>query len=167
MQVCFIGHRTIKITKELIFSLKDTVITLINKGATTFLFGSMSDFDNLAWETVTNLKTEYPFIKRVYVRSNYQYIDKLYEDYLLTAYEETYFSPRLKNAGKYSYVERNYEMIDNATYCVFYYDKNYVPQPKLPTKKHTLPTRNRNGGTKIAYDYAIKKRKEIINLCNP
>lgn len=47
--------------------------------------------------------------------------------YLLESYEETYFSPKLEKAGKYSYVERNYEMIDSSTYCVFYYNENYVP----------------------------------------
>jgi hypothetical protein len=67
MQVCFIGHRSVQNKGELISSLKETVIDLIGKGATTFLFGSMSDFDRLSWETVTALKANYPFIKRVYV----------------------------------------------------------------------------------------------------
>lgn len=152
MQVCFIGHRTIEKDEKLIFLLRKTIVTLIKKGASTFLFGSMSEFDNLSWQMVTELKKEYPYIKRVYVRSSYQYIDKSYEEYLLKFYEETYFPPKLKNAGKCRYVERNYEMIDYCSYCVFYYNKNYIPQSK------------RNSGTKIAYNYAIKKNKEIINL---
>ena len=90
-----------------------------------------------------NLKKTYPLIKRVYVRSNYPNIDKSYEEYLLKSYEETYFPPKLENAGKYSYVERNYEMIDNSTYCIFYYNENYVPPFKGPSK--------RNSVTKIAY----------------
>lgn len=102
MKVCFIGHRTIQKDEELISSLKQTIIDLINKGATTFLFGSMSEFDDLSWEIVTTLKTKYPFIKRVYVRSAYRYIDKCYENYLLESYEETYFPPKLESAGKYS-----------------------------------------------------------------
>ncbi len=115
MKICFIGHRTIQKNEELIFSLKQTIIDLINKGATHFLFGSKSEFNDLSWETVTALKPKYPFIKRIYVRSAYQYIDKSYEKYLLEFYEETYFPPRLENAGKYSYVERNYEMINSST----------------------------------------------------
>lgn len=164
MNVCFIGHKTIEKTEELISSLKETVVFLINKGVNTFLFGNMSEFDALSLEVVTGLKSSYPFIKRVYVRSSHQHIDKSYEDLLLKSYEETYFPPKIKNAGKYSYVERNYEMIDNSTYCVFYYDKNYIPPLKRQSKHTVLPTTRRNSGTEIAYKYAIKKQKEIINL---
>ncbi|MBO5910253.1 MAG: hypothetical protein J6Q15_01955 [Clostridia bacterium] len=164
MQVCFIGHRTIQKNKELISSLNQTIIDLINKGATTFIFGSMSEFDGLSWETVTTLKANYPFIKRVYVRSAYQYIDKSYEKYLLESYEETYFPTKLANAGKSSYVERNYEMIDASTYCVFYYNENYIPAIDQQAKHNMLLQSKRNSGTKIAYNYALKRNKTIINL---
>ena len=107
MKACFIGHRTIENTEELALSLKELVSVLIKNGVTTFLFGSMSKFDSLSWEIVTELKKEHPFIKRVYVRSLYQYIDKDYEEYLLKYYEETYFPESLQNAGKSSYVKRN------------------------------------------------------------
>ncbi len=166
MQVCFIGHRSIQKSEELISSLKKTVIGLINNGANTFLFGNMSEFDDLSWEIVTLLKITYPFIKRVYVRSNYQYIDKTYEKYLLESYEETYFPKKLENAGKFSYVERNYEMIDNSTYCVFYYNKNYEPPLAISNKQKIVLKSRRNSGTKIAYNYAVKKNKIIINLYN-
>lgn len=164
MQVCFIGHRTIEKSEELIASLKETIVTLINKGATTFLFGSKSEFDCLSWEVVTELKEKYSFIKRVYVRSSYQYINKSYEEYLLEFYEETYFPPKLENAGKYSYIERNHEMIDRSTYCVFYYNENYIAPLKRQRKHNMLLPSRRNSGTKIAYKYATKQKKEIINL---
>lgn len=164
MRACFIGHRTIQKNNELISLLKQTIVELINKGVTTFLFGSMSEFDDLSWEIVTSLKTTYPFIKRVYVRSAYQYIDNHYKKYLLESYEETYFPPKLENAGKYSYVERNYEMIDKSTYCVFYYNKNYVATLSHQPKHKMLLKSKRNSGTKIAYNYATKKKKIIINL---
>ena len=156
MQCCFIGHRTIVKSKELIFLLKQTIIDLIDKGVTTFLFGSMSEFDELSWEIVTELKVTYPFIKRVYVRSAFQYIDDFYEKYLLESYEETYFPPKLENAGRCSYVERNYEMINSSDYCIFYYNENYVVSSSWQNK--------RKSGTKIAYSYALKKKKYIINL---
>ena len=126
MRVCFIGHRTVIKSDELIGSLEQTIIDLIQKGDKTFFFGSKSQFNDLCWEIVTNLKTAYPFIKRVYVRSIYKNIDRTYEQYLLNFYEETYYPDKLENVGKYAYVERNYEMIDNSTYCVFYYNKNYI-----------------------------------------
>lgn len=164
MRACFIGHRDIEKTEELTSSLKETVVCLINKGVTTFLFGSMSDFDNLSWEVVTELKKEYTYIKRVYVRSAFQYIEKSYEEYLLESYEETYFPSKLENAGKYSYVERNYEMIENSNFCVFYCNESYIPALKRRPKHNMLLSERRNSGTKIAYNYAIKKKKTIINL---
>ena len=154
MNVCFIGHRNIPKTEGLISSLKETVATLINNGATTFFFGSGSDFNTLSWEVVTEFKTTYSHIKRVYVRSSYKRIDDFYKEYLLQFYEETYLPQKIENAGRYSYVERNNEMIDNSTYCVFYYDENYVPVSKC------------NSGTKNAYEYAKRKNKKIINLYN-
>ena len=56
MQVCFIGHRTIDKTEQLISSLKEAIINLINKGVTKFLFGSVGEFNSLALEIVTQLK---------------------------------------------------------------------------------------------------------------
>ncbi len=164
MQVCFIGHRTIKKNDKLISLLKRVVISLINNGVTTFLFGSKSEFNDLSWEIVTELKKIYPFIKRVYIRSAYQYIDKSYEKYLLQSYEETYFPPKLEKAGKCSYIERNYEMIENSNYCVFYYNEYYSPPVKRKTKHDMLLPSNRKSGTKIAYNYAVKKKKKIFNL---
>ena len=152
MAVCFIGHRKIDNKKELFESLRATIISLIDNGVTTFIFGSMSDFDTLSWEIVTELKSIYPFIKRIYVRSSFQYISTSYEKYLLNSYEQTYFPDKIQKAGKCSYVERNYEMIDTSIYCVFYYNPNYIPPSK------------RKSGTKIAYDYALRKKKTIINL---
>ena len=164
MQACFVGHRTIQQSEELISLLKETVVALINQGVTTFLFGSRSEFDSLSWKIVTELKETYPFIKRVYVRSAYQYVDKSYEEHLLKSYEETYFPPRLENAGKYSYVERNCEMIENSTYCVFYYNEKYVPEEGHQPQRAVPLAQRRRSGTKIAYQYAVRKKKKIINL---
>lgn len=161
---CFIGHRKIDNKEELKPLLRQQIAMLLEKGITKFFFGSMSDFDDVSWEVVTELKETYPSIKRIYVRSAYQYIDKLYEDYLLESYEETYYPPKLENAGKCSYVERNYEMIDKSKYCIFYYNENYLPELKRAPKHNMLPPSRRRSGTKIAYEYAIKKKKEIINI---
>ncbi len=156
MKACFIGHQIIEETEELVSSLKRAVVTLINKGGDTFLFGSKSAFDDLCWKLVTELKKEYSYIKRVYVRVNYQEISNTYEEYLLKCYEKTYLPKKIENAGKCSYVERNYEMIDESTYCVFYYNEKYTPPIKRGEK--------RSSGTKIAYEYAVMKKKEIVNL---
>ncbi len=149
---CFLGHRNINETEELKSKLREIIEWLIvEKHADTFLFGSKSRFNSLCVEMVGEIKRKYPYIKRVYVRAEYPLIGEQYKKYLLENYEDTYFSEKIRNAGRASYVERNYEMIDKSHYCVVYYEEQ------------SLPT-GRKSGTKIALDYAVKKSKNIIRV---
>ena len=93
----------------------------------------------------------YPFIKRVYVRAEYPNIDENYKRYLLNDYEETYYPDKIMGAGRAVYVERNYEMIRNSKYCVFYF-------------KNEENSKSRKSGTKTALDFAFLQKKEIIIL---
>ena len=112
---CFFGHRKINETPELIERLtKEIAVLIIEKEVSTFYFGSKSQFDDLCYKVVTELKTKHPHIKRVYVRSAFQHIPDWYEDGLLEHYEDTYFPKHMENAGRASYVERNQEMINKA-----------------------------------------------------
>ena len=147
---CFFGHRAINETKELKARLNKIIEKLIvDKNAHTFLFGSKSRFDSLCLEVVTELKEKYPYIKRVYVRAEYPHISKHYKNYLLENYDDTYYPKKIMNSGRASYVERNYEMINNSQFCIVYYDEQSTPT-------------TRKSGTKIALDYAIKRSKKII-----
>ncbi len=149
---CFFGHRKINETVELKLNLIEIIKRLIvDENVDTFLFGSKSRFNNLCHELVTEIKEKYPHIKRVYVRAEYPYISEHYKNYLLESYEDTYYPERIQNSGRASYIERNYEMIDNSHYCVVYYDA-----------LNALTTRK--SGTKIALDYAVKKGKKIIKV---
>ena len=90
---CFLGHRTIHENEELRSNLADTIEKLIiNDKVDTFLFGSKSRFNDLCYEIVSELKEKYHHIKRVYVRAEFPVIDESYERYLLSRYEDTYFS---------------------------------------------------------------------------
>ena len=85
MIVAFIGHRYTDITPQLKTRLLETIESLIvNEKADTFLFGSKSEFNDICYETVTQLKNKYPHIKRIYVRGEYEYIHDDYRNYLLT-----------------------------------------------------------------------------------
>lgn len=164
MIATFIGHRTIQNNDILSEKLKTTILELIDdKKVDTFLFGSRSAFDDLCLETVTEIKRIRPHIKRVYVRAAYPYIDNGYETYLLGFYDLTYIPDKIERAGKAAYVERNEYMIDRADVCIFYYDINYLPPIKPASGRRVFSYRSKSG-TKIAYDYALKKRKQIINL---
>ncbi|MBO5136205.1 MAG: hypothetical protein J6C17_02355 [Clostridia bacterium] len=161
---CFFGHRKIKETDELKSKLYNEIETLITyKKVHTFLFGSKSQFDDLCYKIVTELKEKYQHIKRIYVRAEFPYIDDSYKNYLLESYEDTYYPSKMIDAGKAAYVERNYEMIDNSSYCICYYDENYMP-PRRKNSRRDLTDYQPKSGTGIAFDYARKKELNIINL---
>lgn len=161
---CFFGHRKIEVNKELTDRVTEAVERLIvEEKVDTFLFGSKSDFDSFCVETVSKLKEKYPHIRRIYVRAEFPYIDDKYKAYLLKSYDDTYYPERITSAGKAVYVERNYEMIDKSNFCIIYFDENYAP----PTRKHSkrdISSYQPKSGTKLAYDYAVKKRVAIINV---
>ncbi|MBQ7969244.1 MAG: DUF1273 family protein [Clostridia bacterium] len=146
---CFFGHRTINETEDLKTKLTDSIEKLITyKNVDTFLFGSKSRFDSLCLELVTRIKEKYPHVKRIYVRAEFPFISDNYLAYLLKFYDDTYYPDKILGAGRASYVERNYEMVNNSKYCIAYYDETYTPT-------------TRKSGTKITLDYAIKKGREI------
>lgn len=161
---CFFGHRKIYENPELVERLTTTIKGLIEeKNVNTFLFGSKSEFDSLCLEIVTNLKRKYPSIKRIYVRAAYPDISDSYTNYLLKSYEETYYPEKLRNAGRKSYVERNQEMINKSDFCIVYYDENYSP-PNRRNSKYDLTDYQPKSGTAVAYNYAVKKKRKIINM---
>lgn len=161
---CFIGHRKIKKTAELKNNLSKIIERLIaENNVDTFLFGSKSQFNDLCWELVTELKEKYPEIKRIYVRAEFPYIGDDYKNYLLQYYEDTYYPESIIDAGKSVYVERNYKMIDNCNFCVVYFDKDYEHARRKNSKKDLLDYQPKSG-TKVAYEYTVKKKKKIINV---
>ena len=153
MIVAFIGHRNVDDAEPLAARLTGIVVSLIRRGADTFLFGSGSAFDSLCLETATVLKEKYRHIRRVYVRSSFESISVEYKDYLMTLYDETVFPQQVRHAGISSYVKRNEAMIDMCDVLVTYFDSEYVPMRK----------RGRSG-TALAVDYARKSGREIINV---
>ena len=151
---CFFGHRTINETEELRTKLTETIEQLItDENVDTFLFGSKSRFDSLCLELVTKIKEKYPHVKRIYARAEFPIINEDYKSYLLKYYDDTYYHEKLLGAGSAVYVERNCEMINKSRYCIVYYDKLSIPS-------------NRKSGTKVALDYALKRKRQIIIFPN-
>lgn len=156
---CFIGHRDICETEELKAQLCQVIEKLIvEEQVDTFLFGSKSKFNNLCYTLVTELKEKYPFIKRIYVRSEFPVISEDYKAYLLESYEQTYFPQSIIGAGRSVYVQRNNTMIDLSRFCVCYCQDGYAPK-------------GRKSGTRIALAYAHKHKKTIyrfpVSQCPP
>lgn len=164
MVCCFLGHRKIDKTLELIHILTQITEDLILKEKVNiFLFGCNSEFDDLCYDTVTKLMDKYPYIKRVYVRAKFPYISDEYKYHLSERFEDTYYPEKVFNSGKASYVMRNQDMIDQSDFCVFYYDENYLP-PKRKNSQHDATMYQPKSGTEIALKYAVKNKKRIINI---
>ncbi len=161
---CFFGHRKIEDTEQLRSKLYKIIEELITYNEVeTFLVGSKSDFDSLCREVIGELRQKYHHIKRVYVRAEYPYISESYKEHLLKRCEITYYPLRAVEAGKAVYVERNCEMIDKSKFCVVYYTEGYAPPTRKNSKKDLFAYQPKSG-TQIAYEYAKKKKKHIINV---
>lgn len=167
MIVTFIGHRKIAANCSLYSKLRDLILWLVDyKNADTFLFGSKSQFNDLSLQAATEVKKIRPNVKLIYVRAEYPHISEDYKNYLLNFYDDTYFPDKILNAGRAAYIERNYHMIDRANICIFYFDKTSSPLFEKATNNHVVYANKKASGTKIAYDYALSKKKTIINVCS-
>ncbi len=174
----FFGHRKIKITDELKQRVKDIIEKLIIKeNVLIFLFGSKSNFDSLCHLIVSELKEKYPKIKRIsftcksetcVLESERQSLEEVYsyfrgkEVHLLGVEEEIEHKTKY-TSGRASYIERNRAMIKESDFCIFYYDENYMPQERKFSKRSVCYYQPRSG-TKLAYEFAKQKRKNIINI---
>lgn len=171
---CFIGHRKIQNQEEVRKKVEEVVRTLIvEKGVEKFNFGSRSEFDALCHAAVMKLKVEYPNIVRINYRCKSEYVvkeeereelekswsEQLHREISLQGFEGEKISDRVFNGGYASYVERNQEMIDDSDICVFYYQEGYTPEPN-PYRRYS----SKKSGTKLAYEYAVQKKKIVLNI---
>lgn len=179
MKTCsFFGHRKIEETEELKRLLNSVIIHLIeNENVEMFLFGSRSDFNSLCLAVVTELKEKYPLIQRraytcrnetctlekerVYWEELYSHFEK--KPVALLGVEEEIEHKTKWTSGKAQYVERNQAMIDDSDFCVFYYNEIYKP-PLRKQGRSALSTYQPKSGTKLAYEYAKRKKKKLVNL---
>ena len=160
---CVIGNREIEVNEHLKNVLRIILEFLIlYNNVQVFLFGSKSKFNDICYEIVSKLKEKHPNIKRIYVRAEFPYINDSYKEYLSTLYEDSFFPEKILGAGKYSYIERNFEMIRVSNFCLFYNSENYNPKEK----EGKWLIKKRKSGTKQAFIYAHKLGKNIINICD-
>lgn len=144
----FFGHSEISITDDLKDRLHAELVRLLRDGYDTFYFGGFGDFDHLCWQTVTDLKNDYPQIYRVYCLSDPRHVrlskrPKWLKD---TDYEEfTYLNLGFDYWYSRIYY-RNCEMINQSDFVIFY--ANNVE----------------NSGAYKAYKHALKTKKDCINL---
>ena len=160
--VCFIGHRKINNTDELKHRLICVLSELIESGIVNFIFGDNSEFNDLCYKIVSDLKQKHPQIKRIKFRKDYEDADDYTMQFLLSGYEENICPKGVSNAGRASYIERNRFMINESDICVFYYDKDYLPS-KRKNNRQNMNNHTLKSGTALAFHYAEKEGKTIIN----
>lgn len=138
---CFIGHRKIKNENYLELSIARTIEKLIkDEEVDTFILGSNSEFDTLCKKIVFQFKSIYPKLRVInFFCGNEKPV----------GFDEKYHPP--KATGRNLYIERNKSMIDHSDLVVFYFNND----------TNSIYYRS---GTKIAYNYALNKYKNIINL---
>jgi hypothetical protein len=91
------------------------------------------------------------------------YSSVLNKEINLLGVEEEYEQKNKYTAGKASYIERNQAMINNSDYCIFYYDENYRPKLRKQSKRD-IGYYQPKSGTALAFDYAKRKKKVLINV---
>lgn len=168
MKTCsFFGHRDTLQTEELKQKVRETVERLIvEERVDTFLSGSRSNFDELCYIVVTELKEKYPHIQRIaYLckhesgclagegKDEQRRIKELTgRDVYVREFEDIKKSDRVNSAGRAAYVERNYWMVDESDIIVF----------KL--LKHDMNLNK--SGTFFARNYAKGKKKLLLIIEN-
>ena len=145
------GHSKIEVTENLKARLTLTFEKLIAKeNVRYFYFGGFGEFDDFCWQVITKLREKYVDIKRIFCLSDPRHLrlskrpkwinNENYEEITYLDLDFDYYYTRI--------YFRNCEIINRSDFVVFYVN-------------HT----ERSGAYK-ALQYAIKKKKQIINICD-
>ncbi len=115
-----------------------------------FYFGGFGEFDDLCHKIVSELKNKYPNIYRIFCLSDprHQRLSKRPIWIKDEDYEEIIYLNLINDYWYKRIYFRNCEMIDRSDFVVFYVNHS-----------------ERSGAYK-ALQYAIKKKKQIINICD-
>ncbi|MCM1306180.1 MAG: hypothetical protein NC037_02025 [Bacteroides sp.] len=144
---CF-GHKDVEITDELRAKTAAEIDRAIADGVRIFLFGGLSDFDDLCYDIVTEKKNANVQlnIKRIFCFPLDKHLHKPPHWFKRKDYEELTCPKKSYDYWYPSIYFRNIAMIDESDWVLFYAEQ-----------------REKSGAYK-AYEYAKKKRKHIVNL---
>lgn len=150
MIITFVGHSTLvnhnEIEDKLKLALKDY---LTKKERTYFYCGGYGAFDELCASVCRQLKKEYPNTEIVYVTPYISLSHQEKMNYLIHSklYDSTIYPPIENVPPKYAILRRNEWMIDRADIVISYVTHNH-------------------GGAYKSLQFARKKKKDIIELCD-
>ena len=143
-KVCsFFGHRFVLEKEEVKEQLKSLAQRLIKEeDVDVFYLGEQGDFEIIAAEVLSELKTSYPFIQRIEILC---FAEQLQRNGKIKSDGFEYLDELDRCKRKARIIKRNQWVIDNSDILVFYVNTPY-------------------GGAYQSYLYAKKKKKDIVNL---
>lgn len=139
MIVTFCGHGDEIYPDEIRKKLNDTIEELILQGADEFLLGGYGKFDQMAATAVEAQKKKYPHIKSVLV---VPYINRSFDKEL---YDYSEYPPLENTPKRFAILKRNEYMVNRSDIIIAYISHNW-------------------GGAAKTFDYALRKKKKMINL---
>lgn len=142
--VCFAGHRHEFQNIGIEQKLKETIITLIEKGYNVFYDGNKGSFDKICLSIIINLKQKYPNIKIYRILSNYNHKK---EKCILPSFLNGFILPDIEHYHpKLKIKKRNEWIVDNSDILVCHIYETY------------------KSGAYSTLKYAQKKNKPIIYI---
>lgn len=144
---CF-GHSDADITDDLIARTRIEIDKAVADGVRIFLFGGLSDFDDLCYDIVTEKRNANPQlgIKRVFCFALDDQLRKPPKWFSRKEYEALECPPKQFDYWYKAIYYRNLAMIDRSDLILFWVEQR------------------ENSGAYKTYRYAVKKRKRIVNL---
>lgn len=117
---------------------------------------------NFAMRLFVNFKKNIQTFKKFMFAHNMSISVKIMKIIYWTITKKPTFQTNAK-VQENSLTKRNEEMIDKSDYCLFYYDENYLPPKRKWTKRDCFEYQPQPG-TKLAYEYALRKKKIVYNF---
>lgn len=139
MTVTFCGHADENYGDNIQQKLYNEIETVINKGANKFFLGGYGCFDRIAASAVWSLKKNYPHIQSFLI------IPYLNRQYDTDKYDGTLYPPIESIPKRYAILKRNEWMIRESEIVIAYVCHSW-------------------GGAAKTLEYAVKRKKYIINL---
>ena len=137
--VTFCGHGKIVYDNFVQQRLYKEIEAMAKNGESSFLLGGYGNFDLIAASAIKAIKEKYSNVKSILVLA---YLDQKYNEDL---YDETIY-PDIENVPRrYAIVKRNQWMIDKSDVVISYLEHSW-------------------GGAAKTFDYAMKKKKTVINV---
>lgn len=144
---CF-GHFSIEITDSLKLRIEQEITNALNDGVRIFLFDGRSDFDDLCYDAVTLKMQEHPeiSIRRVFCFPMDKHLRKPPRWFQRKEYEALECPIKDFDWWYTAIYYRNCAMIDMSDFVLFWVEER------------------ENSGAYKTYEYAVKKKKALVNL---